>query len=386
MPKDVFISYSNEDKSLADRLCQLLEQRGVACWIAPRDIHAGAAFDEAILDAIDATHAMVLVLSAQANKSPFVKGEVNRAFTKGNTIFTFRIQDVLPSRALELYLARQQWTDGFTPPLEATADRLAASIRALLGRSTPAVPAAPQEDPRSEASATTPAPGTAPQDCARKPNERSSQSKLPTPPPATATGHVTKADRVYLTRGETLATAPDYGHFNGRALIAGTDLEFLHEMRDGFFMVRNEEGEERWVSARCGSTVDPRHYFTLDGTRQGYLVGTMYPDNSGGNLDYVNMDDSEFGPIKVEISHIASIEVRAGDRKAPIKITTDKGATYTGTSTGTARSAGASHNTYVVIDGTAVCLDRLPKDAVLTPLHGRERPPAGDVPKAAPGE
>lgn len=38
---DVFISYASSDKPVADAVCAALEQRGIRCWIAPRDILPG---------------------------------------------------------------------------------------------------------------------------------------------------------------------------------------------------------------------------------------------------------------------------------------------------------------------------------------------------------
>lgn len=140
MQKDVFLSYSTDDSLIAGRVCEFLEGRGIACWIAPRDVMPGAEFDEAILDAIDQTQAIVVILSKNANASPFVKNEVNRAFAKGKTIFTFRIEEIFPAGALEFYLARHHWTDGFPPPLEEKVARLAAAIAALVGKQLPTIP------------------------------------------------------------------------------------------------------------------------------------------------------------------------------------------------------------------------------------------------------
>jgi hypothetical protein len=38
MAHDVFIRYSNKDKSAADSVCSILEQNEIRCWIAPRNI------------------------------------------------------------------------------------------------------------------------------------------------------------------------------------------------------------------------------------------------------------------------------------------------------------------------------------------------------------
>ena len=38
MERMVFISHSTADKTIADAICHRLEEAGVRCWIAPRDI------------------------------------------------------------------------------------------------------------------------------------------------------------------------------------------------------------------------------------------------------------------------------------------------------------------------------------------------------------
>ena len=48
MAHDVFISYAQEDKPVADAVCALLESKRVRCWIAPRDVLAGQEYAEAI--------------------------------------------------------------------------------------------------------------------------------------------------------------------------------------------------------------------------------------------------------------------------------------------------------------------------------------------------
>ncbi|NQT71340.1 MAG: toll/interleukin-1 receptor domain-containing protein [Chloroflexi bacterium] len=37
MAHDVFISYSTNDKTVADAVCATLESQKIRCWIAPRD-------------------------------------------------------------------------------------------------------------------------------------------------------------------------------------------------------------------------------------------------------------------------------------------------------------------------------------------------------------
>ena len=37
----VFISYEKTDKAVAEQICQYLEEQGLQCWIAPRNVLAG---------------------------------------------------------------------------------------------------------------------------------------------------------------------------------------------------------------------------------------------------------------------------------------------------------------------------------------------------------
>src|ERR1700681_1671370 len=126
--KDVFISHAREDQATAAEVCALLEARGVQCWMAPRDVAPGAKWDEAIVAAIQSAHTFLLILSAAANASPYVSNEVNHAFGARKTIFTFRVEDVLPGKSLGFYLARHHWTDGFPPPLAKKVDGVAVAI------------------------------------------------------------------------------------------------------------------------------------------------------------------------------------------------------------------------------------------------------------------
>lgn len=128
MSSHSFISYATADAATATQVCAFLEQHGVACWIASRNIRPGSEYDEAIVEAIEGAATIVLLLSEHSNESPYVKNEIGIAFSKGKTIVTLRIADILPSRSLEFYLGRLQWTDAFPPPIERHLERLVAAL------------------------------------------------------------------------------------------------------------------------------------------------------------------------------------------------------------------------------------------------------------------
>ncbi len=131
---DVFISYSSQDKPVADAVCAILEQQRVRCWITPRDVLPGEEWAGAIVRAINSTRVVVLIFSASSNASHQVLREIERAVHAGAAIIPFRIQDTPPSQSLEYFISTPHWLDALTPPLEQHVLRLAESIKSLLAQ------------------------------------------------------------------------------------------------------------------------------------------------------------------------------------------------------------------------------------------------------------
>lgn len=138
MAYDVFISHSTRDKAVADAVCAGLENGGIRCWIAPRDVQPGRSFAGEIARAIKNSKAMVLIFSAHSNNSEQVLREVQLSVTAHLHIVQFRIEDVHLNDDLSYFLSTPHWLDALTPPLENHIERLKTSIRALLG--TPVEP------------------------------------------------------------------------------------------------------------------------------------------------------------------------------------------------------------------------------------------------------
>jgi formylglycine-generating enzyme required for sulfatase activity len=129
---EVFISYSAQDKPVADAVCGTLEGRGIRCWISPRDILPGTDRGEAVIDAINSAQVFILIFSNNANTSYEVKREVERAVHKGLSIIPFRIEDVPMSKSLEYFISVPHWLDALTPPLHRHLMRLADNVSALI--------------------------------------------------------------------------------------------------------------------------------------------------------------------------------------------------------------------------------------------------------------
>lgn len=147
MAHDVFISYSSKDKVYADALCAKLESEGIRCWIAPRDILPGVTWAEAIVDAIEAAQLMVLLFSSNANTSPQVEREVERALNKQLTIVPLRIESVMPAKSLEYFLGTPHWLDAVTPPFEQHLEYITQIVKALLQRQATGLDVEPPRPP-----------------------------------------------------------------------------------------------------------------------------------------------------------------------------------------------------------------------------------------------
>ncbi len=135
MACDVFVSHSVKDKAVADAYrWHGSRQTGLTCWIAPRDVVPGADWGQSIIDAIESSRIMILIFSRNADASPQIKREVERAVNKGVYIIPFRVDDIPPTKSLEYFISTSQWMDAFSPPLERHLDNLAKTVKAVLQR------------------------------------------------------------------------------------------------------------------------------------------------------------------------------------------------------------------------------------------------------------
>ncbi len=105
----IFISHSSSDAVAAAEICRLLEKNQIKCFIAPRDIRSGREYAEEIVNGIDGSQAMVLLMSQASNASPHVLREVERAVSKNVPILVYKLENVELSKSLEYFLMSHQW-------------------------------------------------------------------------------------------------------------------------------------------------------------------------------------------------------------------------------------------------------------------------------------
>src|SRR5688500_14941678 len=105
----VFLSHAGENAQQAEQLCAALEKAAVRCWMAPRDIPAGASYAGAIVRAIEDSPLLVLLYSSHAAQSRHVRSELERAFNKGALILPVRLEDHEIPTDLQYFLSTAQW-------------------------------------------------------------------------------------------------------------------------------------------------------------------------------------------------------------------------------------------------------------------------------------
>lgn len=146
---EVFVSYASPDREVAQKIAIFLEGEGIGCWIAPRDVPPGMEYGAAIIQGIETSRAMVLVLSEHSNDSHFVRKEVERAVSKAKPVLPVRIREVNPSGSLEFFISSAQWVDAWRAPMEQHLSTLVAAIRALsTGGPPPQSSSLPKAKPR----------------------------------------------------------------------------------------------------------------------------------------------------------------------------------------------------------------------------------------------
>jgi hypothetical protein len=157
MSNHVFVSHSHEDSPAADLLVNALEERGITCWVAPRDVPPGGSYAEAILNAIESATCFVLIYSKHSNVSSHVVREVERALKFGANIVPVRFDDSTPSKSLDYLLATVHWLSITPDSRDRSVGKAAEQIAACLPefRSRPKI-ANPERIPSSRPD-TTPA-------------------------------------------------------------------------------------------------------------------------------------------------------------------------------------------------------------------------------------
>ena len=98
---DVFIEYSSWDSREADKIRYLLEQNGIKCWIAPRDLRQGNDIYSEVVRAIKNAKIFLLIFSKDSYQSIFSKNNLEIAINREKPIISFNIDETISE--MEIY-------------------------------------------------------------------------------------------------------------------------------------------------------------------------------------------------------------------------------------------------------------------------------------------
>lgn len=106
---DVFLSHSSKDSEIAENLCAFLEERGLYCWMAQRDVppesHRATSINMAVTD----SKVFLIICSENSAVSNHVARELSLAKTKKDvSVIAYKIDDSRFSGTLEYHLADAQ--------------------------------------------------------------------------------------------------------------------------------------------------------------------------------------------------------------------------------------------------------------------------------------
>ena len=124
---DVFISYASQDRAVAEQIAARLEQEGYSVWW-DQHIHTGKTYDREIEQALESARAVLVLWSAHAIDSEWVRSEATEGL-EGDRLIPIRIEEVKPPLAFR----RMQSIDLVGPPEQLSLTAVMTAVNNRLG-------------------------------------------------------------------------------------------------------------------------------------------------------------------------------------------------------------------------------------------------------------
>lgn len=132
--RDVFICHRTAapDQDIADAICTRLEERGLRCWIAPRNILAGSQnYERDIIKGVENCRLFLFVSSFKSIYSEDCETELRAAVLADKVLYSYRIDDTPYDGAFRRALSQVQWLDAADAPY-AHLEQLVIDIKGML--------------------------------------------------------------------------------------------------------------------------------------------------------------------------------------------------------------------------------------------------------------
>ncbi len=103
----IYLSHAYEDAAIARKVAKLLRAEGLDVWQAQTEVLPGDNWAEKISQALNESHAMIVLLTPEALRSPPVRHEIE--FALGNINFRNRLVSVLVGPPEKISLDAIPW-------------------------------------------------------------------------------------------------------------------------------------------------------------------------------------------------------------------------------------------------------------------------------------
>lgn len=136
---EIFISYSHKDSDIQQAVVQKLEENGLSCWYAPRNIQPGEEWAEAITNALRQCRMVVLIFTENSNTSVQVLREVSLSVDFRKNILPFKCDNAMPIGSMQYYLSTLHWLDA-SGNIDGALDELVELTKRALNNNTQNAP------------------------------------------------------------------------------------------------------------------------------------------------------------------------------------------------------------------------------------------------------
>ena len=120
------------DHDIATNIRNMLEKTGIMCWMAPESIPAGADYSEVIIDAIENSSEVVLVLTENSQESKWVPKKLDIAITSDKVIFTLHMDTSTIVKKIHFRITDSQVIEAYGD-VSSVFEPLVKGVRALWG-------------------------------------------------------------------------------------------------------------------------------------------------------------------------------------------------------------------------------------------------------------
>ena len=127
----VFLTYSHQDKFIADAICRHLEANGITCISSRNAPQTEVSQTNAVTEALRGCTAMVLIYSASSGQSENVIRDISCALRAGCTIIPFRLNNAPMDKKLEAMLGSAHWLDASEGSLQTNMEALCNYIKVV---------------------------------------------------------------------------------------------------------------------------------------------------------------------------------------------------------------------------------------------------------------